>query len=136
MYLKLWIIDEIDDRDSCAKDCRLNCSDQKTRKNPLHLLMLATCPWRNERDTILEVSEAWVSWHTAKACVYFFLTSDLKTPIDEMIFEDSLMKLMEKVGGKTGKYVGMWKVYPERIIDWSNPFICKTRKSASGDCNR
>ena len=85
---------------------------------------------RNKRDTILEVSEAWVPWYTAKACVYFFLASNLKTPIDEMIFEDSLMKLMENVGGKTGKYVGMWKVHPERIIDWSNPFFCKGSNSA------
>jgi len=88
-----------------------------------------TCPLRNERDTILEVSEAWVSWHTTKACIYFFLASDLKTPIDEMIFEDSLMKLMENVGGKTGKYVGLWKICPERVIDWSNPFFCKSSNS-------
>ena len=44
-----------------------------------------------------------------------------------MIFEDSLMKLIENVRGKTDKYVSMWKVCPEQIIDWSNLFICKGR---------
>ena len=92
--------------------------------------MLATCPLQNKGDTILEVSEAWVSWHTVKACVYFFLTSNLKTPIDKMIFEDALMKLMENVRGKTCKYVSMWKVFPEWIIDWSNPFFCKGSNAA------
>ena len=57
MYLKLWVIDEVHDHDSCVKDCRLNCSDQKTCKNMLHLFMLVTYPLWNERDTILEVSE-------------------------------------------------------------------------------
>ena len=75
------------------------------------------------------MSEAWLAWHTAKSCVYFFLSCDLKTPVDKMVFEDPFVKLMEDIGGKTCKYVGMWKVRPEWMKHRSNPFFCKGSNS-------
>ena len=82
------------------KVCRLNSSNEKASKNSLHLLMLMAGPLQNKQNTVFEVLEAWVSWHTVKSCVNLLLSWNLNTPVDKMIFEDTFVKLMENVGVK------------------------------------
>ena len=45
-----------------------------------------------------------------------------------MVFKDAFVKLMENIRCKTCKYVGMWKIHPEWIIDRPNPFFRKGSK--------
>ena len=115
VYFKLWIINEINDYHSCVKYCRLNRSNEKASENLQHLFMLMASPLWNKQNPVFEVLEAWVSWRTAELCVNLVSSSNLKTPTDKMIFEDTFVELMKNVGGKTNKDIGMWKVCPNGL---------------------
>lgn len=55
--------------------------------------------------------------HCAEAAVYFIISSvgSQYCPIDNVIFENPLVKLMQEVGGHTRKDVAVWEVDPEWV---------------------
>ena len=51
-----------------------------------------------------------------KSLIHFLSTSKLDAPLDQMIIKHPLVKLMEKVRGKTLKNICVWKILPEWFL--------------------
>jgi len=49
--------------------------------------------------------------------------SDIAAPLYEVVFEDSLMELMEDVGGNAREDIRVWEIGPERCVNFTEAFI-------------
>jgi len=49
--------------------------------------------------------------------------SDIAAPLYEVVFEDSLMELMEDVGGNAREDIRVWEIGPERCVNFMEAFI-------------
>ena len=49
--------------------------------------------------------KTWVIQHDLEPCINLGLTNDTGTPLDEVIFEYPLVKLVEEIRRNTGRYI-------------------------------
>ena len=49
-----------------------------------------------------------------------------------MVFEDTLVELVENVGSEAGEYIGVWKDFPERLVDRPDPFFIECSNPSTG----
>ena len=100
--LKVGIVDEIKDSTGCLYNLRVSCVSDDTKKHLLHVLVLVSSPLRDEGDPFLEMLKAWVSCHCSKTGVNLVgpTNKGVGDPFDKVIFENTLVELMEDIGGK------------------------------------
>ena len=113
MYLKLSIINEIDNGNISSKDGWLDRTSEETDEYPLHLLVFTPSPLQNKRYPFLEVSQPRIARHTAKTGINFCGACKLNTPVYEMVLKHTLVQLVKYIQHEAREDVGMGKIGPE-----------------------
>jgi len=102
MGLEVSVVYEVKDSTSCPYNLWVCCVGDDTKEDLLHILILVSGPLRDKRYPLLEMVEAWVAGHRLETPVNLvFPTSEsFGDPLDKVILENSLMKLVEDVRGE------------------------------------
>lgn len=116
--------DEVEQSARGMYDTFIICTTgEDSDENLFHLLILCTGPLFDVRDSLREVAKRRVIGEGHEAAVQFSRSHELHTPRDEMVLEDSFVKLMKDVGGDGRKDVAVWEILPERLGDGTKPLL-------------
>ena len=107
MGLKVSIIYEV----KCCIDnfdqARIGLACENAQKHFLHVLILHASPLRDKQDPLVELAEILTRGHSMMSVV---------CPLHNMVFENTFVQLVEKVGCEAWEDVAMWEASPKWII--------------------
>ena len=114
------IIDEIQYSTHHPYHCQVCRISKHTKKDLLYILMLSSSLLCHEWDPLLEMLQAWVWCHCVKLLIYFFRSSmnRFSSPLDNVVFEDTLVELVKEVRCDTCKDVAVSKLIGPRWLSW------------------
>jgi hypothetical protein len=117
MSFEVSVIDKVQDRSHSALNGGVGSLGQYAQKDFLHVFSLIPGPLRGQRYALFEVAETGMGSHCAEPTIYFavFAGDGLGRPLDNMIPEDAIVQLVEKVGSHRREYVAVREISPEGI---------------------
>src|SRR6266567_6537587 len=118
LELDLGIVNEVDECLDNSKCSLVHCPSHYTNEHLFHFFMFGSSPLRHIRNPIFEVPQTWEIRHRLETRIKLRFANQGCAPRYKVIFEDALMKLVEKIRGETGKDVAMRQIVPERLVYW------------------
>ena len=125
--LEMRVVNEVEHAAKRANRGCITGACDGSEEDLLHLLKFMPCPLRDFGDTVLEMTKAAERGCPFEARIQFRLAHKCSAPLHEMIFEDSLVKLVENVGRDAREDVAVWEVPPKGFVNFPQPFAIETR---------
>lgn len=115
MVLILCIVEEINKCSDSRQNMLVNSSYKQTKEYFLHLLLLLSSPLGDRGDPLGKVAQMGVTRHCLEAPIKFCGPDDFRAPDEQMVFEHTLMNLMQDVRQYASEDIGVWKRGPELL---------------------